>query len=270
MSAPTPDPAIDGSGSERATCVLAPNPSLMTLDGTNTWVIAEPGSSAVVVVDPGPEDENHLQRVLRAAQAGDRRVTQVVLTHGHPDHAQGAARFAELSGAPVGALDPALRLGSEGFAPGDVITAAGCELRVVGTPGHSADSLSLLLEADDALLTGDTVLGRGTAVIAQDGGLGDYLRTLDELRGLAGTRGRSGELKLLLPGHGPVLTDPAGVLDYYIAHRKERLDQVRAALAAGARTPGEVVAIVYADVDRALWPAAEKSVMAQLDYLDAF
>jgi len=270
MSASIPDSAIDGSASERTTCVLAPNPSPMTLDGTNTWVIAEPGSSAVVVVDPGPGDESHLQRVLRAAQAGDRRVTQVVLTHGHPDHAEGAARFAELSGAPVGALDPALRLGSEGFAPGDVITAAGCELRVVGTPGHSADSLSLLLEADDALLTGDTVLGRGTAVIAQDGGLGDYLRTLDELRGLAGTRGRSGELKLLLPGHGPVLTDPAGVLDYYIAHRKERLDQVRAALAAGARTPGEVVAIVYADVDRALWPAAEKSVMAQLNYLGAF
>lgn len=262
-----PDPAIDGSGSERAKCVLAPNPSMMTLDGTNTWVIAEPGSSAVVVVDPGPQDEGHLRRVLRAAQAGDRRVAQIVLTHGHADHSAGAARFAELSGAPVGALDPALRLGSEGFAPGDVITAAGCELRVVGTPGHSADSLSLLLEADDALLTGDTVLGRGTAVIAQEGGLGDYLRTLEELRGLAATAGRSGGLRLLLPGHGPVLTDPAGVLDYYVAHREERLDQVRAALRAGARTPAEVVAIVYADVDRALWPAAETSVRAQLEYL---
>jgi glyoxylase-like metal-dependent hydrolase (beta-lactamase superfamily II) len=262
-----PDTSIDGSGSERAICVLAPNPSLMTLDGTNTWVIAEPGSSAVVVVDPGPEDEGHLQRVLGIAAEGDRRVAQIVLTHGHPDHSAGAARFAELSGAPVGALDPALRLGSAGYAPGDVITAAGCELRVVGTPGHSADSLSLLLEADDTLLTGDTVLGRGTAVIAQDGGLGDYLRTLDELRALAGTMGRSGELRLLLPGHGPVLTDPAGVLDFYIAHRKERLDQVRAALAAGARTPAEVVAVVYADVDRALWPAAEKSAGAQLDYL---
>jgi glyoxylase-like metal-dependent hydrolase (beta-lactamase superfamily II) len=262
-----PDPAIDGSGSERAVCVLAPNPSLMTLDGTNTWVIAEPGSSAVVVVDPGPDDEEHLRRVLRVATAGDRRVAQIVLTHGHLDHSGGAARFAELAGATVGGLDPALRLGTEGFAAGDVITAAGCELRVVGTPGHSADSLSLLLEADDALLTGDTVLGRGTAVIAQDGGLGDYLRTLDELRRLTVTSGRSGKLGLLLPGHGPVLTDPAGVLDYYIGHRRERLDQVRAALADGARTPAEVVAIVYAAVDRALWPAAEVSVRAQLDYL---
>jgi len=269
-----PDPSIDGSGSERATCVLAPNPSMMTLDGTNTWIVSEPGSSGVVVVDPGPDAEDegaeaHLRRVLELATAGDRRVAQIVLTHGHPDHCGGAARFAELSGAPVGALDPALRLGSEGFAPGDVITAGGCELRVVGTPGHSADSLSLLLDADHALLTGDTVLGRGTAVIAQDGGLGDYLRTLEELRSLAAGTIRSGELEVLLPGHGPVLTDPAGTLDYYISHRKERLDQVRSAIDAGARTPADVVATVYADVDKSLWPAAEKSVRAQMEYLGA-
>ena len=259
---------IDGTGSVRATCVLAPNASPMTLDGTNTWIVAEPGSSGVVVVDPGPANsEAHLRRVLELATAGERRVARIVLTHGHPDHAGGAARFAELSGAPVGALDPALRLGTEGFTDGDVITAGGCELRVVGTPGHSGDSLSLLLEADHGLLTGDTVLGRGTAVIARDGDLGDYLRTLEELRALADGSIRSGELELLLPGHGPVLTDPAGVLDYYIAHRKERLDQVREALAAGARTPAEIVAIVYAEVDRALWAAAEQSVQAQLDYL---
>jgi glyoxylase-like metal-dependent hydrolase (beta-lactamase superfamily II) len=163
----------------------------------------------------------------------------------------------------VGALDPALRLGSEGFGPGTVLTGGGCELRVVATPGHTADSLSLLLTADGGLLTGDTVLGRGTTVIAADGSLGDYLRTLDELRALSDEAG----LRLLLPGHGPLLADPAGVLDYYIAHRRERLDQVRAALATGARTPAEIVAVVYADVDRALWPAAEQSVRAQLDYL---
>jgi glyoxylase-like metal-dependent hydrolase (beta-lactamase superfamily II) len=256
--------SIDGSGTERARCVLAPNPSPMTLDGTNTWVIAEPGSPAVVVVDPGPDDEGHLRRVLDVALAGDRRVAQIVLTHGHADHAAGAARFAAMTGAPVGALDPGLRLGTEGFAPGDVVTDGGCELRVVGTPGHSLDSLSLLLTADGALLTGDTVLGRGTTVIGQDGSLADYLRTLDELRALAGASG----LRVLLPGHGPVLGDPAGVLDYYIAHRRERLDQVRAAIAAGARTPMEIVAIVYADVDQALWPAAEWSVRAQLDYLN--
>jgi glyoxylase-like metal-dependent hydrolase (beta-lactamase superfamily II) len=237
----------------------------MTLDGTNTWVVAEPGSDSVIVIDPGPDDEGHLRRVLAAARAGDRRVAQIVLTHGHDDHSGGAVRFAGLSGAPVAALDPAHRLGSEGLVSGDVLTAAGCELRVIGTPGHSADSVSLLLAADGALLTGDTVLGRGTTVIGQDGGLGDYLQTLDELRALAGSAG----LRTLLPGHGPLLDDPAGVLDYYIAHRQERLGQVRAAVAAGARSPAEVVAIVYADVDRALWPAAEVSVRAQLDYLQS-
>ena len=257
--------AVSGMGTPRAWCVLAPNPSPMTLDGTNTWVIAEPGTAAVVVVDPGPDDEGHLRRVLDAARAGDRHVAQVVLTHGHLDHSAGARRFAELSGAPVGALDPGLRLGTEGYGPGDVITAGGCELRVVATPGHTADSLSLLLPADGGLLTGDTVLGRGTTVIAGDGSLGDYLSTLDELRSLADTAA----LHVLLPGHGSLLTDPAGVLDYYIAHRKERLDQVRAARAAGASTPTEVVAVVYADVDKSLWPAAELSVRAQLDYLDS-
>ena len=170
--------AADGMGTTRTWCVLAPNPSPMTLDGTNTWVIAEPRSPTSVVVDPGPDDEGHLRRVLEFACAGDRRVAQIVLTHGHPDHCAGAVRFAELSGAPVGALDPALRLGSEGFGPDAVLTSGGCELRVVATPGHTADSLSLLLAADGGLLTGDTVLGRGTTVIAEDGSLGDYLGRL--------------------------------------------------------------------------------------------
>ena len=255
---------IDGSGSALALCVLAPNPSPMTLDGTNTWLIAAPDSTVALVVDPGPDDEGHLRRVVQQAGQSGRRIAQILLTHGHEDHSAGARRLAELTGAPVRAADPAHRLGSEGLVDGDVIEVAGSELRVIGTPGHSRDSLSLLLPEDGALLTGDTVLGRGTTVIAQDGGLGDYLRTLDELRSLAASAG----LRVLLPGHGPVLDDPAGVLDYYIAHRRERLDQIRGALAAGARTPPEIVDIVYADTDPAVRDAAERSVRAQLDYLN--
>jgi len=258
-----PAPGIDRYRTPRATCLLAPNPSPMTLDGTNTWLIAEPGSSSVVVVDPGPDDEGHLRRVHAEAVAGDRRVAKILLTHGHPDHSEGAARFAALTGAPVQAADPAHRLGPEGLADGDVVTAAGCELRVVASPGHSADSVSLLLPADGALFTGDTVLGRGTTVIAGDGNLGEYLQTLGQLRDLAESSG----IGLLLPGHGPVLADPLGTLDYYLSHRQERLDQVRSALAAGARTPAEIVAMIYIDVDKSVWPAAEWSVRAQLDYL---
>ena len=261
--------AIDGSGTDRTRCVLAPNPSLLTLDGTNTWLIAEPGSEPAIVVDPGPDDEGHLRRVrAKAAEAGQ-RIKTIVLTHGHLDHSAGARRLAELTGAPVLAVDPAHRRGRGGAAaggrlgPGDTVLAGDCELRVIETPGHTSDSVCLLLEADGAVLTGDTVLGRGTAVIAGDGSLSDYLGSLDRLRALADEAG----LRALLPGHGPLLADPAGTLDYYIAHRAERLAEVTAALHAGETTLAGIVARVYIDVDRALWPFAEWSVRAQLDYL---
>jgi glyoxylase-like metal-dependent hydrolase (beta-lactamase superfamily II) len=256
---------IDGSGTALATCVLAPNPSPMTLEGTNTWVIAAPGSSSALVVDPGPEDEGHLRRVAdRAAESG-RRVAQILLTHGHTDHSAGARRLAVLTRAPVRAADPAHRLGSEGLTGGDVVTVAGCELRVIGTPGHSADSLSLLLPEDGALLTGDTVLGRGTTVIGGDGSLADYLRSLDAMKALAD----DASVRILLPGHGPLLPDPSSTLAYYIEHRAERLAEVRAALAAGDTTVREIVARVYHDVDPAVRQFAELSVRAQLEYLAA-
>jgi len=262
-SGPAARSDIDGSGTVRARCVLAPNPSLMTLDGTNTWLIAEPGSAAAIVVDPGPDDEGHLHRVRALASDAGQRVSRILLTHGHRDHSAGAGRLAELTGAPVLALDPAQRLGSEGLGPGDVVSAAGCEIRVIATPGHTADSVSLLLAADSAVLTGDTVLGRGTTMIARDGSLGDYLGSLDRLRALAD----SAALAVLLPGHGPLLREPAATLDYYIAHRAERLAEVQAALAAGDTSPADIVARVYADVDRGLWPYAQWSVRAQLTYL---
>jgi glyoxylase-like metal-dependent hydrolase (beta-lactamase superfamily II) len=254
---------IDGSGSERASCVLAPNPSLMTLDGTNTWLVAEPGSATAIVIDPGPADEGHLQRICAVAATRGQRVADIVLTHRHVDHSAGAPRLAELTGAPVRAVDPAHRLGSEGLVAGDVLDSGGCELRVIFTPGHTSDSVSLEIPADAVVLTGDTVLGRGTAVISDDGSLGDYLDSLQRLRALA----ESTDLRKLLPGHGPLLADPAAVLDFYLAHRAERLDEVRAAIAAGDTAPAAIVARVYAAVDQRLWRFAESSVRAQLRYL---
>jgi glyoxylase-like metal-dependent hydrolase (beta-lactamase superfamily II) len=257
---------LGGAAGRRAFCVLAPNPGPMTLDGTNTWILREPGADLALVVDPGPADEGHLVRVRTAVEATGARVSEVLLTHGHLDHSEGAVRFAELCGPDVGvrALDPAYRLGSEGLGEGDVVTAGDLVVRVIGTPGHTSDSLSFLLPADAALLTGDTVLGRGTTVVAHpDGRLAAYLDSLDRLRALA----EAGAVASILPGHGPTLPDAAAVVARYQAHRAERLEQVRAAVAAGARTPREVVEQVYADVDRMLWPAAELSVRAQLDYL---
>ncbi|MGX1563660.1 MBL fold metallo-hydrolase [Streptomyces sp. NPDC055506] len=256
---------LTGPATERAVNVLAPNPSAMTLDGTNTWILSEPDSDLAVVVDPGPLDDGHLRHVVATAERAGKRVALTLLTHGHPDHAEGAGRFAELTGTRVRALDPALRLGDEGLAAGDVITVGGLELKVVPTPGHTADSLSFHLPADQAVLTGDTILGRGTTVVAHpDGRLGDYLDSLRRLRSLSVDDG----VHTVLPGHGPVLEDAQGVIEYYLAHRAKRLAQVETAVEDGYRTPTEVVAHVYADVDRSLWPAAELSVRAQLDYLD--
>jgi len=253
---------IDGMGTERARCVLAPNPSPMTLDGTNTWILGEPGASRVVVIDPGPKDGQHLHRVADVVRESGRTVGAVLLTHGHPDHAAGAVKFAELAGGvSVRALDPRHRLGGEGLSEGDVVTLDGLEVRVLETPGHSDDSLCFWISGDKAILTGDTVLGYGTTVV--DGSLADYLASLDRLRDFAGTQ----EASVILPGHGPKLDDPLGALDYYIDHRRQRLAQVEAAVAAGATTAKQVVEQVYADVDKALWPAAEWSVQAQLDYL---
>ncbi|MFI8422320.1 MBL fold metallo-hydrolase [Streptomyces sp. NPDC085479] len=253
-----------GPATARAVNVLAPNPSAMTLDGTNTWLLFEPDSALAVVVDPGPLDEGHLRHVIDTAEKLGKRVALTLLTHGHPDHAEGAGRFAELTGTSVRALDPALRLGDEGLGEGDVVTVGGLELRVVPTPGHTSDSLSFHLPADRAVLTGDTILGRGTTMVAHpDGRLGDYLDSLRRLRSLTVDAG----VHTVLPGHGPVLEDAQGAVDFYLAHRAGRLAQVEAAVEAGHRTAAEVVAHVYADVHRSLWPAAELSVRAQLEYL---
>jgi glyoxylase-like metal-dependent hydrolase (beta-lactamase superfamily II) len=260
-----------GTFGNRGTCVLAPNPDIMTLDGTNTWVLREPGARRSVVVDPGPEIVAHLDAV--AAVAGE--VGVVLLTHHHLDHSEAARTFAERVGCGVRALDPAYRLGDEGLGAGDVVEIDGLEVHVVATPGHTADSLSFLLPAEHALLTGDTVLGRGTTVVAHpDGQLGAYLDSLDRLHALA----EAHEIETIWPGHGPVIGDALAALENYRAHRAERLAQVEAAVAqlrdaphpegrATDELPRRVVEIVYQDVDPVLWGAAELSVRAQLAYL---
>jgi glyoxylase-like metal-dependent hydrolase (beta-lactamase superfamily II) len=253
-----------GPFGERARCVLAPNPDVMTLDGTNTWVLREPGGGRSVVVDPGPEIATHLDEV--ASCAGD--VAVVLLTHGHLDHSEAARSFAERVGCGVRALDPQQRLGSEGLGDGDVVAVDGLEVHVVGTPGHTSDSLSFVLPQERAVLTGDTVLGRGTTVVAHpDGQLGAYLDSLHRLHALAEAQ----DVTTVWPGHGPVIDDALGALDFYLAHRRERLEQVREALRTLDPSADDlarrVVETVYADVDPVLWGAAELSVRAQIEYL---
>lgn len=241
---------------DTASVLLCDNPGLMTLEGTNTWVLRGPRSDELVVVDPGPDDDEHIARV---AEQG--RIVLVLISHRHGDHTDGIDKLVERTGATVRSAGSGFLRGFGGeLIDGEVIDAAGLRITVMSTPGHTADSLSFVL--DDAVLTADTVLGRGTTVMdKEDGNLTAYLESLRRLRGL----GR----RVVLPGHGPELPDLAAVAQGYLAHRNERLEQVRSALRelgedAGAR---EVVEHVYTDVDEKLWDAAEWSVQVQLDYL---
>jgi glyoxylase-like metal-dependent hydrolase (beta-lactamase superfamily II) len=240
------------------TLLRAPNPGPMTLDGTNTWVVRAAGHEVGMVIDPGPEEERHLAVIAEHGPIG-----HILVTHGHSDHVDGARRLAGMLGnPPVLAADPAHARGDHQL--DGPFQASGCTVQPVATPGHTADSVCFLVESggERAVFTGDTILGRGTTVVAHpDGSLGDYLESLATLSAYEGT--------VALPGHGPALADCAAAARFYLAHRHARLDQVRQALAAGAVSPADVVATVYADVDRSLWPAAELSVQAQLAYLEA-
>jgi glyoxylase-like metal-dependent hydrolase (beta-lactamase superfamily II) len=230
--------------------VLAPNPGPMTLEGTNSYVLSTgPGSS--VIVDPGPADAGHLATLAAT------RPELILITHHHADHTEGSAELHRLTGAPVRAIDPAQCHGGEPLRDGELIEAAGVSIRVLATPGHTADSACFVLP--DAILTGDTILGRGTTVL--DGSLADYLSSLKALRSYGDTT--------VLPGHGPELASIADACDQLIAHREMRLGEVRAALAqlgADATVP-QVTDVVYVDVDPAVRSAAELSVQSQLDYL---
>ena len=243
---------------DTASVLLCNNPGLMTLEGTNTWVLCGPGSDEMVIVDPGPDDDEHIARV---AELG--RIPLVLISHKHDDHTGAIDKIVDLTGAVVRSIGSGFLRGLGGpLVEGEVIEAAGLRITVMGTPGHTADSVSFVL--DDAVLTADTVLGRGTTVIDnEDGSLGDYLESLRRLQGLGS--------RTVLPGHGPDLGDLAAVSTMYLAHREERLDQVREALRAlgDDASARQIVEHVYTDVDEKLWDAAEWSVQAQLDYLRA-
>ncbi|MFX0591271.1 MBL fold metallo-hydrolase [Melissospora conviva] len=254
----TPAAALADRLPDWVTLLRAPNPGPMTLEGTNTWVLrAEPGAPALII-DPGPDDAGHLARIAAHTPVGG-----VLITHGHGDHTEGIDTLAGLlGGAPVRAVDAAYCRDAEPITAATRLAGHGLDITPVAVPGHTADSVAYLVRRGDeqVILTGDTILGRGTTVVAYpDGNLGAYLESLELLGAYQGITA--------LPGHGPALADCAVAAGFYLAHRRARLDQVRAALAAGISTAPEVVAHIYADVDPSLWPAATWSVRAQLAYL---
>lgn len=222
----------------------------MTLDGTNTWVLDEG-----IVVDPGPLIESHVEAVC------DRDVRLVLVTHHHVDHTEAVDEVHARTGAPVRALDAAWCRSAPPLADGEELPGG---VRVLATPGHTADSVSFV--TPEGVLTGDTVLGRGTTVIADpDGDLAAFLSSLDRLE-------RLGELPVF-PAHGDELPSIERIAREYRDHRLERLDQVRRALAAANVRAEEdealevIVNAVYSDVDSRLLPAVEATVRAQLAYV---
>jgi glyoxylase-like metal-dependent hydrolase (beta-lactamase superfamily II) len=236
--------------------VRASNPGPMTLTGTNTWLLGTP--DAVIVIDPGPDDDRHVGALVEHAD-----VAMVLITHHHADHTGATDALAAATGAPVYAASPHwVRGAGTVLRDGDAIEACGLEVSVLGTPGHSSDSLCFVIRGADAVVvaTGDTVLGVGSTVVEHPGGrLDEHLLSLERLGALGPV--------VAVPGHGPVSASIAARAEAVLAHRGERLNAIRRALEAGAVGLDDVLDAVYADVDAELRGAARLSVAAQLTYL---
>ncbi|HYZ10659.1 MAG TPA: MBL fold metallo-hydrolase [Actinomycetota bacterium] len=254
---PPPRPVDIGSASSgddiQILRVLASNPGPFTLEGTNTWIV---GRDPSVVIDPGPDDPDHIAAVLRDADP----IGAVLLTHHHPDHAPGAGRLLTASGAPVFAYRPSAR--QRPLAHGQTIEIGTVRLLARHTPGHTPDHVAFFLQDSGALFTGDAVLGRGTSIVdPPEGDMTAYLRSLREMRQLSP--------RTIYPGHGPVVFDAVAKLDEYLAHRAQREGQILVALAEGKRAPAEMVPAIYGDeVPEEMYPVAARSVLAHLIKLE--
>lgn len=255
--------------------ILAPNPSPMTFRGTNTYLL---GDADLCVIDPGPADPRHLAALLAAIGAAPLRA--IVVTHSHLDHSPLARPLAQATGAPVlgygdseaGRSDVMRALAAAGMegggegvdrgfrpdarlADGETLAGRDWKIRAIHTPGHFGNHICL--RWGDAIFSGDHAMGWASSLVSPpDGDMGDYLRSCDLLL-------REGA-RVLHPGHGPAVTDPAARLRWLVSHRQERETQIRAALSGGPSTPAAVTAAVYPDLAPALRPAAERNVLAHL------
>lgn len=256
--------------------ITAPNPSPMTLDGTNTFLV---GEREIAVIDPGPAIESHLQAILAALGPGQ-RISHIFVTHSHLDHSPLARPLSNATGAPILAAgpsdwgrSPAMQSlasaggigGGEGvdpdFAPdrqlgdGEVITGDGWQIEVLHTPGHMANHLSFAWNR--ALFSGDLVMGWSTSLISPpDGDLTAFRRSLTRLIPRAD--------RIYYPAHGDAVANPAKRCKDLLDHRAGREAQILSALTAGPATPAELTARIYTDIDARLMPVAERNVLAHL------
>lgn len=242
--------------------LTAQNAGPKTLEGTRTYVV---GTSHAYVIDPGPLLPEHLERVTRFLRITGRSAAGILLTHGHPDHAAGASLLSSMLGVPVWAAEtlpyPQYHAPAHHSLYGDtVLVVDGDVLRVVLTPGHTPDSVCFWSPRERVLFAGDTILGRGTSLVAPpEGDMAAYMDSLDTLQRL--------RPRIIAPGHGPIVTDGASTIAEYIGHRKMREAGILASLNDGPATVRQLVARLYSDVDQHLWPLAEGSIVSHLDKL---
>jgi len=255
--------------------VIANNPGPFTFTGTGTYIVgqAEPGAT-VAVIDPGPLDESHLAALLAAVEG--RSVSHVLVTHTHRDHAPLARPFADIVGAPILAASPARTThvaasldeeDDETFSPDIVLTGGerllgdGWTIEALPTPGHASNHMAFVLLEENALFSGDHIMGWSTTIVAPpDGDMAAYMASLDAVM--------ARDFSTIWPTHGAPITEPGPFLEAYKAHRLAREAQVLARMAAGDRRIADMVPVLYAAVDARLWPAASLSVWSHLIALE--
>ena len=246
-------PGVVTTLSSRIRRVIAPNPSMMTGPGTGSYLVGDAGGD-LAVIDPGPADDGHLDRL---AEVGAGRIRWVLVTHTHEDHSPGVAGLVARTGAtsvgfgPRDEFVPSVEAGD-----GWRLESGSTTLRALHTPGHASNHLCWLLEEEATLFSGDHIMNGSTVVIAPpDGDMAAYLAQLERLKQL--------DLRAIAPGHGPLITDPEAKIDEYLVHRRAREAQVEAALVDGVSID-EIVGRLYAGVAEALHPVARFSVWAHL------
>jgi glyoxylase-like metal-dependent hydrolase (beta-lactamase superfamily II) len=261
-ASPHLQPGIPQRLDGEVTRIVAPNAGVMTGPGTNTYLV---GTRELAVVDPGPDDESHIQAILTA---GAGRIRWILCTHTHFDHAPAAARLKALSGAPIAAMraplsDHDVKLDPDrSLAPDDLIQCGGLTLRAVHTPGHASNHVCFLLSSNAMLFTGDHIMQGSTVVIwPPDGNMRAYLESLRRLLEL--------DIRALAPGHGYLIESPHAEVERLIQHRLRREDKVRqAVLQAGEPATIEMLLPrAYDDVPKALHEMAALSLQAHLEKL---
>jgi len=246
----------------RVVRMRAPNPSPMTLDGTNGYIV-DAGNGAWIAIDPGPDIAEHVASFADAAKSAGAHYEAILVTHGHPDHFPAAAPLAQATGALVYAHPAATFPHDRPLAEGERLTIGDVSLLALEAPGHARDHLVFVLERERALFTGDVIIGTGTVVIAPpNGDMRAYQRTLHRLHD------DYGNASVIYGGHGPEMPDARAKIQAYIAHRERRETELLTTLAAGTATIPAMVKTIYRDVNKRLWPAAARQILAYLIALE--